>query len=157
MTETPAHEQVVTIRLLERWPAHEPRESDPHYKAFRAAKARMKKAGLLVCNVDSTYHHGVIELHHALVEFAHVNDVDLLKFNKLYGLDLTDDQFRDFVEGAPGPNGENALEPLCALHHRGQEGIHSLDGPSWNAMRVSKSGTNIEALSNSGIAVIGPK
>ena len=44
---TAAHEQAVTIRLIVRWPAHEPREQDPNYKLFHAAKARMKKAGLL--------------------------------------------------------------------------------------------------------------
>ena len=151
---TDAHEAPVTIRLIERWPAHEPRERDPHYKAFHAAKARMKKAGLLKCNVDSAYHVGVIELHHALVEFAHVNDVDLDKFNHMYGLNLTDEQFKEFVEGAPGPNGENALEPLCTLHHRGQEGIHSLPGPDFNVMRVAKDPEHvITALSNTGIPV----
>src|ERR1039458_7462451 len=85
---TAAHEQEVVIRLIVRWPAHEPREDDPHIKAFRAAKARLKKAGLLVCNVESSYHAGQIELHHALVEFAHVNDIDIEKFNRLYGLQI---------------------------------------------------------------------
>jgi hypothetical protein len=142
MAETSAHEKTVQVRFIERWPAHEPREEDPHYKAFHAAKARMKKAGLLVCNVKSKYHYGVIELHHAYVEFAHVNDIDLTKFNEIYGLDLSDEAFRNFVEGAPAKNAKgediNALEPLCTGHHRGTEGIHSLDGPSFNVMRAAK-------------------
>ena len=104
---TDAHQTEVTIRLIERWPNHEPRVSDPHYALFHLAKRRMKKAGLLKCNVVSDYHYGVIELHHQKVEFAHVNDIDLAKFNKAYGLDLDDEQFQEYVEQ------EGNLEPLC--------------------------------------------
>lgn len=144
---TDAHEQTVTIRFIERWPAHEPRESDPHYKAFNRTKRRMKKLGLLRCAIDSDYHHGPIELHHSLVEYAHIGDVDVEKFNRAYGLHLTDEQFLDYVEGPDG------LEPLCQLHHRGQEGIHSLPEPQWRVLRVAKNHP-LTALSNTEIGVI---
>lgn len=148
---TAAHEQEVTIRFIERWPAHEPREKDPHYKLFHQAKARMKKAGLLKCNVQSDYHYGVIELHHDKVEYAHINDIDLAKFDQAYGLSLTDEQFQEYVEQ------EGNLEPLCTLHHRGQEGVHSLPTPEWNVLRTSKDPKRaITALANSEIGVIPP-
>jgi hypothetical protein len=157
MTET--HEQLVTIRFIERWPAHEPRENDPNYHFFREAKARLKKAGLLKCVVDSDYHEGPVELHHSVVEFAHINDVSVDRLNAAYGLHLTDEQFQEFVEGVPAVNehGEqvNSLEPLCRLHHRGTEGIHSLPTPEWAVLRVAKPGRQIAmARSNTGVPVV---
>ena len=155
---TAAHEQVVRINFIERWPEHEPRENDPHYKFFHAAKARMKRQGLLNCNVRSAHHYGAIELHHAACEFAHVNDIDIDRFNALWGLHLDDEQFREFVMGAQFTNdkGElvNGLEPLCTEHHRGVSGIHSLPSPEWNVLRAAKEDRAILIVqSNSGIGV----
>ena len=154
---TAAHESTVTIRFIERYPAHEPREQDAHYKYFHRAKARLKRQGLLVCNVKAPSHYGVIELHHAAVEFAHVNDIDVVKFNDVWGLNLTDEEFKAYAEGAPGPNGECALEPLCTEHHRGVSGIHSLPTPEWNVLRTSKDDHPVLiAQSNSEIGVVPP-
>jgi hypothetical protein len=145
---TKAHQEEVTVRFIERWPDHEPREQDPHYALFNAAKRRMKRQGLLKCAVASSYHWGPIELHHDKVEFAHINDVDVGKFNALYGLHLDDEGFRVFVEQ------EGNLEPLCQLHHRGQEGVHSLPEPQWRVLRVARSPQNVlMAVSNTGIGV----
>jgi hypothetical protein len=149
---TAPHQQEVVIRFIERWPAHEPREKDPHYKLFHQAKARLKRQGLLVCQVESDYHYGQIELHHSKVEFAHANDIDLEKFNHAYGLHLSDEEFQEYIEQ------EGNLEPLCTLHHRGQEGVHSLPEPEWNALRTSKDPKHmIEAISNNEIPVQKPK
>ena len=148
---TAEHETTVQIRFIERWPAHEPREKDPNYKLFRKAKARLKRQGLLVCQVESDYHYGAIELHHDKVEFAHINDIDIEKFNNAYGLHLTDAEFQRYVEE------EGNLEPLCTLHHRGQEGVHSLPTPEWNVLRTSKDPRHvITALANNEIGVIAP-
>jgi hypothetical protein len=145
---TDAHESTVTIRFIERWPAHDPRRKDPHYHLFEEAKRRLKRQGLLKCQVDSDYHYGQIELHHDKVEFAHINDIDLAKFNEAYGLHLSDEEFQAYVEQ------EGNLEPLCTLHHRGQEGVHSLPQPEWQVLRVSKDPKHtITALSNSEIGV----
>lgn len=145
----PAHDKQVTIRFIERWEDHEPREGDPNYHLFAAAKRRLKRQGLLKCNVESDYHWGAIELHHSKVEYAHIHDVDLDKFNHAYGLSLTDEEFQTYVEQ------EGNLEPLCALHHRGQEGVHSLPEPEWNVLRVSKNGQHIfKALANNLIPVV---
>lgn len=104
---TDAHKQKITLRFIECWPSHEPRKKDPNYHYFREAKARLKRQGLLKCVVDAPFHHGPIELHHSKVEFAHINDVDVDKFNELYGLHLTDKEFQIYIES------EGNLEPLC--------------------------------------------
>lgn len=144
-----AHQANVAIKFIERYPAHEPRQKDAHYKYFNAAKRRMKKAGLLKCNVMASAHYGLIELHHDKVEFAHINDIDENKFNELYGLHLDDEQFQVYVES------EGNLEPLCTEHHRGVMGVHSLPEPEWQTLRASKDDHPIlMAQSNSQIAVI---
>lgn len=88
-----AHAATVTVRFIERWPAHEPRESDPNYHLFTQTRRRLKRQGLLKCVLESPYHWGNIELHHSKVEFAHVHDIDLEKFNHAYGLNLSDEEF----------------------------------------------------------------
>lgn len=146
---TAAHEKEVTIRIIERWPEHDPREDDPHYKVFLAAKKRLKaNPALWRCHVPSAYHAGQLEVHHSVVEFAHGNDVDVLKLNEMYGLHLDDEQFATWIEDIGN------CEVLCVLHHRGQEGVHSLPEPEWNAMRLAREGVEvITALSNNEIPV----
>ncbi len=112
---------------------HEPREQDPNYHFFNAARERMKGKGLLKCAIFGCLLTN-IELHHSLVEFALQNGVDLVKFNELYGLHLDDEGFAQFIEE------EGNLEPLCMMHHRGIMGVHSLPEPQWNALRVWKDG-----------------
>lgn len=155
----PAHAKEVEIRLIERWPDHEPRSDDPHYHVFNQARARLKRQGLLKCNIISDYHAGQIELHHAIVEYAHINDIDVDKLNEHYGLHLSDEEFRDFAEGKPFRNDAgqlvNALEPLCVLHHRGQEGVHSLPEPEWNLMRDATNPREvIQAVKNTVVGVV---
>ena len=135
-----AHQENRTVRFIERWPTHEPRMNDPNYKYFHEARERMEKLGLLKCVVDSDYHFGEIQLHHSKLEFAHINDADINKFNELYGLHLNDAQFQVFIES------EGNLEALCELHHIGQEGIHGLPEPEWRALRVAKNGQPIVTI-----------
>ena len=142
---TEAHTENVVIRLIEMYPPHAPRETDPHYRAFRAFERRSRNAGLAKCAICGETAH--VECHHDKIEFAHINQVDLRTFDELYGLHLDDAAFQAFVEG-PGNS-----EWLCVLHHRGQEGVHSLPTPQWNAMRVCK-GDVVIAVSNSEIPVI---
>jgi len=137
MADVAAHDEARTIRFIERWPEHEPRKGDPHYKYFVKARARMDKLGLLRCNVISDYHFGGIQVHHSRIEFAHIDNVDVAKFNELYGLHLGDEDFQIYVES------EGNLEALCQLHHTGQEGVHALPEPEWNALRVAKDGQPI--------------
>jgi hypothetical protein len=134
---TAAHGETETFRLVYYYPAHEPRASDPHYGLFNAARRRLERLGALRCwiaNADCSG--GPIELHHAHVEFALANIVDVAKFAADYPeLHVTDDAtFLDFVES------EGNLTPLCAMHHRGMLGIHTIHYPAWVLQRVMKDG-----------------
>ena len=136
MNDTPAHTDTLTLRLVVAFPAHEPRESDPHYAAFHAARRRLEKLGALRCWIDNAdCGSGPIELHHDKVEFALANDVDVVKFDEAYGLHLKDEnEFLDYI------NGEEGLLPLCPYHHRGHGGIHCLPMPLWNVHRYCRDG-----------------
>lgn len=132
---TAAHVEHVRMLMALAYPEHDPREHDPHYHFFNAARRRMKEKGLLVCAIKTPIHSpGPIELHHDKVEYSLQNGIDLDKFNELYGLHLDDEGFKQFIEE------EGNLEPLCALHHRGAIGVHSMLAPQWNAYRVWKDG-----------------
>jgi hypothetical protein len=129
---TEAHDHTVSLRIVEHTPAHEPREGDPHFMAFRAARRRLKAAGLLRCVVcgSTGTPEQPIELHHSRVEFSFQNGVDVGKLNELYGLHLDDASFADWI------NSPGNCEPLCVTHHRGLEAVHLLPEPVWNAVRV---------------------
>lgn len=127
---TAAHDQALTLHLVAHYPDHEPRESDPHYKAFHAARRRMAAAGLLVCAIPGCTHPGPIELHHSHVEFAMQGGVDVAELDRHFGLHLSDAEFADWV------NSPANLEPLCKFHHTGPEGVHVLPTPFWEVLRV---------------------
>lgn len=130
---TPAHDQKHTTRLVEHIPAHEPRETDPHYHLFNELKARLHKLGLMKCAIEGCIYPGPMEVHHSKIEFSLQGGVDLAKFNEAYGLHLADDEeFRAYIEG-PGN-----CEVLCPTHHRTRLGVHELPGPFWDALRVWK-------------------
>lgn len=125
MTDTPAHDQKVTVRLVEHIPAHGPRGA-----AFDRAKARMKKLGLNKCVIEGCDTGAPIEYHHTLVEHAFQGGVDVDKLDREFGLHLAPEDFVAWVQ-SPGN-----LEPLCSVHHRTQLGIHAIPEPLWNLVRV---------------------
>ncbi len=133
--EVAAHEQRTTLHLVYCFPAHEPRADDPHYALFNAARERLKRQGLLICQACGTDQG--IELHHSACEFALANGVDVAKFAHRYP-DLltgtTDADFQAFVEGPKN------LTPLCMQCHRGARGIHVLPQPVWELLGCEKSG-----------------
>ncbi len=132
---TAAHSQVVTNRYQIVYPAHAPRASDPHYRAFE--EYRRRHVATAVCFVgqrvgfdqcaDALGHaipnqpgnggHG-LELHHRTLEFSLLNSVDLKALQVDYPF-LTDSAA---VEAWAEKEGN--LEWLCAKHHRGAGGIH---------------------------------
>jgi hypothetical protein len=120
-----AHDQRLTIRLVEHIPPHGPRGA-----AFEAAKRRMKALGLTKCAIQGCDTGAPIEYHHTIVEHAWQGGVDVDKLDQEFGLKLTDAEFTDWVQ-SPGN-----LEPLCSVHHRTQLGIHALPEPLWNLVRV---------------------
>lgn len=95
---TEAHFQTVTLntRLREWVPEHEPREKDPHYKLFNAAKGQMKKLDIPCWRCGVHYSDLVkkgdpptdanplggyqLEAHHADAEFSLLNAIDIGKW-----------------------------------------------------------------------------
>jgi len=122
---TPAHDQRLTVRLIEHIPPHGPRGPE-----FRRAKARMKALGLDTCAIQGCDTGAPVEYHHSIIEHAWQGGVDVAKLDRVFGLHLTDDEFAEWVQ-SPGN-----LEPLCSVHHRTQLGVHALPEPLWNALRV---------------------
>lgn len=117
-------------------PAHEPRESDPHYHLFHQAKARIKKQGLWQCIINDDLCSGQPELHHSHIEFSQVNNMDPIKVEKAFGVHFeTDEDFQKWIE-SPGN-----LEVLCMAHHRTRFGIHEIPAPLWETFRYRKTGT----------------
>lgn len=123
MTEVPAHDQTFARSYTVHYPAHFPRESDPHYKDFNAFhRAHHKDAQ---CEVGAhrndfsecdTVH--PMELHHRHIEFALQNGVDLAWLEKDYPGVSNADEVGAWVE-----TGTNFVW-LCQRHHRGHGGAH---------------------------------
>ena len=124
---TTEHDQRVTHTYTVHFPDHEPRESDPHYKDFNHLRRKLEAdADRWKCDVgrhrgdwsecDNTH---PLELHHAHIEFALANAVDLKWLANDYpGVD-TPDEVGAWVETADN------LMVLCRFHHRGHAGVHT--------------------------------
>jgi hypothetical protein len=138
---TDAHTQTEHLTLIYAYPAHEPRVGDVHYHVFNEARKRMKKLGALKCWVDNDDCDRVhpVELHHAHVEFALANIVDVAHFRQQYPEFAIpdDDAFLDWIES------EGNLLPLCVTHHRGLLGIHTIHYPAWVLQRSMKTGVPV--------------
>jgi len=131
-----AHDQKITLNILAHIPEHEPRETDPNYKYFLAAKKRIKKTGMWKCIIGDDLCGGQLELHHTHIEFSQIPNADIHKVEDYFGLNFKDDEeFAIWLE-SPGN-----LEVLCANHHRTHYGIHSLPHSLWETMRFRKNGT----------------
>ena len=133
---TDAHKEQLNLHLAVSTPEHEPRESDPHYKMFNAAKARIKKQGLWKCIINDDLCSGGPELHHSHIEFSQINNMDEHKIEQAFGLHFENDEdFQAWIE-SPGN-----LEILCTSHHRTLYGIQSIPAPLWETFRYRKAGT----------------
>lgn len=126
---TPAHSQQVTNHYHIAYPAHEPRETDPHYAAFDAyRRAHLAEA---VCYTGARVGFDEcapgLELHHHYLEFAVLNSVSIPALEVDFP-NLTDP---DKV-GAWAESDANFLW-LCAKHHRGFGGVHHAAAADWQA------------------------
>ena len=136
---TPAHDQSEVIHLLRHYEAHHTRAGDPYYKYFTATKRKLKAAGLYKCAIAATEPQdcgGILTLHHAGIEYATQNSIDLDKLNQLLGLKMTPEQFKVYVE-SPGN-----LEVLCTDHHlQGHPfSVHQIPHGDWEAVRTHAAG-----------------
>lgn len=130
----PAHDAPVTHHYVIHYPAHEPREDDPHFKDFEAyhkAHHASAKCAVGVQRNDFSECAGdrPVELHHAHIEFALQNDVDLAWLERDYPGVSNPDQVGAWVE-----TGAN-FEWLCAWHHRGHGGVHNASASDFEAER----------------------
>lgn len=139
---TDAHDQQVVNHYVIHYPAHEPRTGDPNYAAFEAYHRANEATA--VCYVghrlgfdqcadaqgkpmaDQPGHPG-LELHHKILEFATINEVDVTALDVDFP-DLTDlDKVKAWAETEPN------FMWLCAKHHRGAGGIHHAAAADWAA------------------------
>lgn len=136
--------------VLHLWiPEHDPREQDPHYHIFHAAKRKLKELDVPCWRCDVHYADlGAVseknplgakqlEAHHDKVEFSLANAIDIDRFKADHPeFDITDeDSFLAYVES------EGNLLQLCDVCHRSPtEGIHMVPYPLWTPYRIWKKG-----------------
>lgn len=123
----PAHDQAVTHRYVVRYPAHDPREHDPHKHDFLEWKRRRKEAGTWYCDFAQAHRAGdssecdntrPLEAHHSKVELAMLNEIDM-------ALLAADFPGIDAQEVGAWIDSDANLTLLCVNHHRGPMGVHS--------------------------------
>lgn len=129
---TDAHEQTETHRYLMHYPAHPPRNEDPHYKDFEEYRRKTKataKCALGAHRDDFSECGGELELHHSHIEFSLQNGVDLAWLERDYPGVSDPDSVGAWVESADN------LEWLCEVHHRGPGGVHTAAASDFEAER----------------------
>lgn len=136
MTEVKAHSQNETHRYTMHFPEHGPRASDPHKADFDEYKRRRKAAGSWYCDFAHQWRDdssecdlsGPLECHHAVIEFALANGVNLARLEKWYPGVST------MGVGKWIDNADN-LCLLCRWHHRGHGGVHILSASDYEAYK----------------------
>lgn len=140
---TDAHDQISTHRYLVHFPPHPARTSDPHYKDFdhyhrKTATARCyigERIGFDDCtdaqsvpvSVDDTGQMSGLELHHAHIEFALQQGVDLAALEVDYPGVSNPNEVGAWVETAAN------FRWLCVFHHRGMGGAHTITHSDFEA------------------------
>lgn len=136
----PAHQQAKTSHYLEHYPEHGAREGDPHYKDFHHYHEATKhdpevyqcligkdRGDFSECTLDRP-----LELHHAHIEWAVQNGVDLAMLERQYPGVGNPDELGAWVESAAN------LVWLCVFHHRGHGGAHVASASDFEAQRFLK-------------------
>jgi hypothetical protein len=132
---TPAHKQHITHSYTISYPAHEPRQGDPNYVDFEAYRKRTVATAKCAFGVEIDDFEdcvGGLELHHAHIEFAMQNGIDLTHLEAVYP-GVSD----PYHIGAWVESGAN-LTWLCEKHHRSAPaGVHSLSASDYEASRFT--------------------
>lgn len=147
---TAAHFNKRTLTEIAAYPPHGPRDSDPNYKVFHAARHHLvdvlgvgcwiggaTKAEIKAGLPEDHLCYGALGLegHHALAEFASLNAIDWTKIAKDFP-QLGIDSDEDFLKAAED---EGGLLILCSKHHRGPyHGIHMITEPIWKLDRYAR-------------------
>jgi hypothetical protein len=139
-----AHDQGEHHSYVVHFPEHGPRESDPHYRDFdhyhrktrptarcfigqRIGYQDCRDAQGKPCVIDSKAKMSGLELHHAHIEFAVQNGVDLAALEVDYPGVSNPDEVGAWVE-----SGAN-FRWLCVFHHRAAGGAHTASHSDWEA------------------------
>jgi hypothetical protein len=112
------------------YPAHPPRKTDPHYKDFDSFRRRTHASAQCAIGAhrqDFSECAGQLELHHAHIEFALQNGIDLAWLEQDYPGVSNPDQVGAWIESA-----DNLLW-LCEFHHRGHGGVHVASAADFEA------------------------
>jgi hypothetical protein len=135
--ETAAHDQAITHKYTMHYPEHPARVDDPHYKDFESYHNRTHdtakcfvgdhRGDFSECDLEHP-----LELHHAHIEFALQNGVDLQWLEKDYPGVSNPDEVGAWVESA------NNLLWLCQFHHRGHGGVHVAAASDYEAEKYVK-------------------
>ncbi len=134
---TEAHDQTVSHKYTVHYPEHSPRTEDPHYKDFNEFHRRThdtatcKFADETGDDSECDKEHP-LELHHAHIEFALQNGVDLARLEHIYPGVSNSEEIGAWVESA-----EN-LNWYCQYHHRGHGGIHVAAAADFEAEKFVK-------------------
>lgn len=132
-----AHAQTAVHRYMMHYPEHPARKDDPHYRDFEEYRRRTHATAKCAvgghrndfseCSLDKP-----LELHHAHIEFALQNGVDLAWLEDDYPGVSDAAQVGAWVESASN------LEWLCEFHHRGTGGAHVASASDFEAEKYVK-------------------
>jgi hypothetical protein len=122
----PAHDQKVSHSYIITFPAHAPRDEDPHKADFEEWKRRRRENNTYYCDFAHDHRGGdanecdmdnPLEAHHNKVELAMMNEIDF---------SLLDGDFPGINADTVGAwiDSDRNLTLLCRNHHRGAGGIH---------------------------------
>lgn len=140
MTDTPAHEQIESLRVDVEYPEHVQRTESAE---FAANKHR------LINKIGHCWNCGTrddLEIHHVIVEWSEWNNADPIKvLRAMHAFDPYGFSEDAAKHGDPLPTSADDLRnllPLCRTCHRGAcMGIHQVPLPFWFANMVRKEGT----------------
>ncbi len=144
--EIAAHAQRQAHVYTLHFPAHLPREADPHYRDFDAYHRRTRAAARCLvgarigfdwcrdaqgnlCTIGPRGVMSGLELHHAHIEFALANGVSLAALEQDYPGVSDPDAVGEWINSAAN------LVWLCAWHHRGAGGAHTAAHADWEASK----------------------
>lgn len=131
------HVQKVTHQYAVRFPEHEARETDPHYLDFDHIRREWEKDPTKwQCHIGQRRQDfsecdlvNPLELHHAHIEFALMNAVDLKWLAADYPGVEDPEKLGAWVNSA-----EN-LWVLCRFHHRGHGGAHVASSSDFEGLK----------------------
>lgn len=144
MTTTPAHDQHFAHAYWVHFPPHPARKDDPHYTDFDHFHRKTRPTARCyvgerigfdeccdaqgaACVIDAKGEQSGLELHHAHIEFALQNGVDLAALERDYPGISNPDEVGAWVET------DVNFRWLCVRHHRGPAGAHTITHSDWEA------------------------